>query len=161
MKIKDISDDRLTNMFELQRSLQEEIAVDPTELTGEALRVDYIKNMIIAAIAELMEALDETSWKPWTAGSAYVNEEAAFGEMRDAWQFMMNAMMAIHQKPDVGAHLYVKHAEKVVTNYRRHAEGYDGKTGKCPGCKRALDDEGVKCTGDACAVYVDPEDRLS
>lgn len=139
------SPDRLTRMFAKQLLLQRHHRTDPT-VVPEDLRAAWIKNMILATLDELHEALNETGWKPW-ASSRHVNDDACFGELRDAWQFLMNAMLTVHQvSPSELAELLEESLDaKLKKNYARVDAGYTG-TEKCPGCRRALDE--VKLTVD-------------
>jgi dUTPase len=158
------SPDRLTRILAKQLKLQRTHNTDPAELPDE-LRADWIAHMILAATAELHEALNEIGWKKW-ASSRHVNEEACFGELRDAWQFLTNAMFTVHQvSPDELAELLEDALDaKLTKNYARIENGYTGLD-KCPGCKRALDEvkltvnirrdgspELVSC---ACGAFVD------
>jgi hypothetical protein len=137
--------DRLAQLIQLQRDLQVRLGNDFADWThGE--RISYIRVQTLAAIAELMEALDETSWKTWSTAE-HVNDDAMFGELRDTWQFVTNLMFAAYPDAD-GAEIADKletdlHAKWGV-NYRRAEAGYDGKN-KCPGCGRALDDIHTLC----------------
>lgn len=140
--------DSLTRLLEMQERLQREAygrnlaAMQPEE------RVDFIKNMVLAATDELHEALNETAWKPWASGYGEIQRDAFFGELVDLFHFVMNLMLA--GRPDltpaeVAAELVVKYKAKNAKNLRRQLDGYDGKSNKCPGCRRALDDDAVRC----------------
>lgn len=120
---------------------------DPTLLTGED-RVEYIKWNVLAAIDELMEMLGEVGWKNW-ATSRHVNEDAAGGEMIDLLHFASNLLLALHWDDEK---LNTAYLAKMSKNRTRMASGtYDGVSGKCPICRRALDDENTKCTETECA----------
>lgn len=94
-----------------------------------------------ALIHELVEMEGETGWKPWAKG-AFVNLEAARGEWIDMLHFMINGALLLGMDAEMIKHLYdAKHAKNEA---RQNAE-YDGVSTKCPGCKRALDDDAVKC----------------
>jgi len=137
-------DDRLATMFELQRSMQEKnFGADPYQLSGEQ-RLQFYKDMHIALIDELHEALDEMGWKPW-ATSKHFNEEAVQGELVDAFHFFMNLCMTAGMTPE---DLFVKYYRKRTKNIKRQEEGYDGVSTKCPHCRRALDDDAVQCHED-------------
>jgi heterodisulfide reductase subunit B len=132
--------DRLVEMFEAQLAFQDKVNASPTSMP-ESARAQWIAHMITACIAELVEALDEVGWKSW-ATTRHVNETAAFGELRDAWQFLTNAMFTVRQ---VSAEQLAKELEealyaKLQINHARHESGYDSTTTKCPSCKRALDE---------------------
>jgi|SRR5262245_28676916 len=139
--------DRLELMLRTQRSAAARVQVDPLRIDTDVERIQYFKDMVLAATDELHEALGEVGWKPW-ATSRHINVDAAFGELRDAWQFLMNAMMVITQEePDVLArHLLVAHTEKVAKNLERAAMpgGYDGVSDKCPQCRRSFADMELK-----------------
>ena len=140
--------DRLGEMFELQGDLQRNTyGCHPADIPDPEARIQFIKDMKLAADAELQEFLDEVGWKPW-ASSRHINEEAAQGELVDLFHFFMNLCMAVSLTPD---QLFEKYRTKRQKNIRRQAEGYDGVTGKCPDCGRALDDDAVTC--DPSVVY--------
>jgi dUTPase len=142
--------DRLSALVMRQHELQEHLGELPTVDDSNAERLVYLRTSVLACIAELYEALDETGWKPWTT-SNHINSQPAFAELCDALQFLLNAMFAVcgpSMDPATIAHLiYTTHSKKVGINKARAAlpEGYDGVAGKCPVCKRAYDDPAVKC----------------
>jgi hypothetical protein len=128
--------DHLVNMFRAQLKLQEEYGTNPTKMNDEQ-RIQFFKDMMLATIAELNEALNEIGWKSW-ATSRHINEEAAFGELRDAWQFLTNMMFTVYQTtPERMADLLEDSlSRKHAINYARHAASYDGVSTKCPECRR-------------------------
>jgi hypothetical protein len=133
--------DKLDKMFELQRELQlNTYGKDPGTLTGEE-RIQFLKDMHVAQIDEMHESLGEIGWKPW-ATSKHVNEAAMQGELVDEFHFFMNRCMAVGMTPDM---LYDKYVAKRNKNIARQEAGYDGVSEKCPGCRRALDDDAVAC----------------
>lgn len=134
-----MTDDRLTRMLTMQLELQRELQTDPTAVPLDR-RADWIAHMVLAATAELHEALNEVGWKAW-ATSRHVNDDACFDELRDAWQFLTNAMFTVYQcSPEELAHLLEGALnEKIEKNRARARAGYTG-TEKCPGCRRALDE---------------------
>lgn len=133
-------------MFDRQVSLQREAyGLDLEALAGRPVsdvRIQNIKNNVLALTDELHEALNEVGWKPW-ATSRHVNERAFQGEIVDALHFLINLYVLGGGTPDT---LYDQYREKNDKNRKRQQAGYDGIQGKCPGCKRALDDVGVACT---------------
>jgi len=144
-----MTDDRLLSMLTAQAQLQREaygIDVNVADMTIES-RVRYIKDMVLAATDELHEALNEAPWKPWTIGVPVINEEAFFAELVDVWHFVMNLLLVAHAgwTPDrVAVELAVRYTTKNRKNLQRQLDGYDGRN-KCPGCRRALDDDAVLC----------------
>lgn len=136
-----MTDDRLGDMLELQNDLQTKAyGMEPLQLEGEE-RIQFFKDMKLALEAELQEAMDEMGWKPW-ATSKHWNEEAVKGELIDAWHFFMNLLLVAGMTPD---ELYSRYVAKRTKNIKRQEHGYDGVSGKCPICKRALDDTAVTC----------------
>lgn len=139
--------DLLVSIWANQREMQTtSFGADPMTLEGEE-RVQYIKDMVLAATDELHEALGEVGWKPW-ATSRHVNDEALKGELIDLLHFVINLMLVAHLTPEEIHHRYFV---KAARNKQRQAEGYDGVSGKCSGCGRALDDPATRCTAEACA----------
>lgn len=129
--------DPLKLMFETQRDLQAKAyGRDPGEITEPEERIQFIKDMHLALSDEMHEFLGEAGWKPW-AKSRHINEDLAKGELVDAFHFFMNLCMAVHLEPE---ELFTLYMEKQNRNRQRQAEGYDGVTGKCESCGRALDD---------------------
>lgn len=132
----------LESIFEAQRKIQVlAYGKDPAEITDPKERIQFIKDMNLALQDELHEFLQETGWKPW-AKSDHVNEEAAQGELIDAFLFFINLCLVTNFSP---AAFEDKFFEKMQRNLDRQLAGYDGITGKCVRCKRALDDPAVHC----------------
>jgi hypothetical protein len=134
--------DGLTEFIQRQRELQLDYGYKYESMTLEE-RVKTIQDMYVAAVQELGEALNETSWKPWTTGGPVIHTDAFIGEISDTLQFILNMLFAAI--PEANAEtlvrlLNVKHEKKVAINRQRMADGYDGKSTKCPKCGRALDE---------------------
>ena len=118
--------------------------------------IDFIHWNVTALVDELHELLGEIGWKPW-AKSRHINLEAARGEFIDALHFMGNLalVLGLDDAKEIISRYHAKHAK----NAKRQEEGYDGVSTKCPGCKRALDDDAVECTqtgqlwGSGVAIY--------
>lgn len=132
--------DRLADMLQAQLDLQRRHGWDPLVMDLPT-RIAYIKENVLALTDELHEALGEVGWKSW-ATSRHINSEAAFGELRDAWQFLTNLMFAVSpdSPTDLAARLERELYAKLKVNHVRHDEGYDGVSTKCPNCARALDE---------------------
>lgn len=138
--------DRLTSIFVQQHDLQTESFNVNFQRMLPADRIAYIKEMKLALEAELQEALDETGWKSW-ATSRHINREAYLGELVDVLHFWVNMVLVLGDDPEHLAHLIsTMYDAKRQRNAQRQADGYDGISGKCPWCARALDDPGVSCT---------------
>ena len=136
--------DRLQQLLDAQEDLQiNSYGSSPALLLPDdpEAAIDFIRWNILALTDELHEALGETGWKPW-ATSRHVNLTAFKGELVDAFHFFMNLMLAVGMDGD---ELFERYHEKRAKNAKRQAEGYDGVSTKCPGCKRALDDAAVDC----------------
>lgn len=139
--------DRLIELFELQYDLQTETYGHNFQRMLATERVQYVKDMKLALDAELQEALDETAWKPWVQPRGkWVNRDAYVGEMVDALHFFINMLLVLGDDPaDLATEVADRYAQKHRINRQRQADGYDGKSTKCPICKRALDDPAVNC----------------
>lgn len=145
---------RLADMIEAQRALQVAMGFDIAKM-NDAERIEYIHGNATNVICEIAEALGEVDWKPWTSVN-HIYEDALFSELRDAWQCLTNMMMAAHPRytphtlaSELETALYAKHK----VNYDRIAANYDGRSTKCPGCKRALDDPAVECSRSAAGYH--------
>lgn len=136
----------LALIFEKQLELQtKSYGVDPSTLEGEDRR-RYIVDMSIALADELHEALNETGWKPW-ATSRHFNRGAYLDELIDVLHFLVNLMLVANTN---ATEITGRYLEKNARNAARQQAGYDGITGKCSGCGRALDDKNVTCTLEQC-----------
>jgi len=120
------------------RKLQEEAfgkdfdaPLDPDELA------DSIVMNHSALIVELSEFMAEVGWKDWATPRGWVNRDAAVGELVDAAHFFANLLVRLDVTDEEWAERYQAKQEK---NRRRQLAGYDGVSGKCLRCKRALDD---------------------
>lgn len=138
----------LQTILDHQRQLQtRSFGTDPCMLEGDQ-RAQYIRDMTLALIDELSEALNETGWKPW-ATSRHVNRDAYIGELVDAVHFLANLFLVVEATEQEILAAYLAKAEK---NRLRQLAGYDGVSSKCSRCGRALDDAAVTCTADRCAA---------
>jgi dUTPase len=146
---QELPQNALERMFVLQDEVQQALELQrgvptvPLHMTDEE-RVVYVKNMILAAVAELVEYLDETRWKPWSSSPLYFHREAAFGEAVDLFHFAMNLAMAAApdnvSPQDVARMLFAEYQVKNDENKRRALESYDAITDKCPSCGRDIRD---------------------
>lgn len=134
--------DRLARMIAAQKDLQVRVyGHNFKEMTLQE-RVDFIKENVLALTDELHELLAETSWKPW-AKSEFLHVEKARSELIDAWHFMMNIQIALSywlSPDDIAEQMATMYELKRGINEQRQEDGYDGRSTKCPGCNRALDD---------------------
>jgi len=142
----------LKRMLITQHTLQREaFKNDPTLMTTEEA-IEFIHWNVTALVDELHEMLGEIGWKPW-ASSKHIHGPRAAKEMIDAWHFFMNIMLAlgpfISQDMMTGQKFPANVSEladwwemaynaKKRVNEERQAQGYDGVSTKCPGCKREM-----------------------
>lgn len=139
----------IDRMLEGQKALQNRIAE-----TGGGIgipgadrpeeRAQFVRDMILSLEDELHEALNEIGWKPWQT-SRHFNEDAYKAELVDAWHFFLNLMLVIGMDED---DLVAGYFDKRTKNLQRRDDGYDGVSGKCPECRRALDDKFTTCNPD-------------
>lgn len=152
--------DSLHIMLAGQHDAQRTIGHEFSTMTDEE-RAGFISIMVLACEDELHEALGEVGWKPW-ATSRHINKEEYMGELTDAWLFLMNLMLAGGMTADDLIRLTAKKQDNLI---RRVSKGYDGQTTKCPKCKRAYDNDGVKCTPEACGypvtIPINPDNRCT
>lgn len=137
--------DRLEEIFTRQRLLQQYSYGAPLEFMAQSpdVQAEYVRNNVLAATAELHEALDEVGWKPWATGRFY-NTDNVISECVDAFHFIINIMLASGLPPDtLSDTFFTKYLEKNKRNADRQETGYDGVSSKCPHCTRALDDVGI------------------
>lgn len=114
---------------------------EPTENDRKAL-IDFMQWNDKALLHEMVEMETETGWKPWAKGR-FVNLEAARGEWIDMLHFILNGalLLGLNDAEEILSRYLKKHDK----NTKRQEDGYDGVSTKCPGCKRALDDDAVFC----------------
>lgn len=134
-------DPMFSRLLERQRTIQKVfIGDDPGNLDPER-KMAFIMETGTALIHEVVEAMNETGWKPW-ASSNHINVEAYGEELADVFIFLMN-MMLIAGITTRDLALLVD--QKQSKNLRRQSAGYTGVDEKCPGCGSALDGAGIGC----------------
>lgn len=107
---------------------------------------DFINVNVTAMVAELGEMLAEIpGWKTWVTERGrpgMMGRTRAVGEVVDLLHFIANVLIALRC---TDLELRLAYAGKMERNRARMRAGdYDGRTGKCPSCGRALDDVGIK-----------------
>lgn len=143
-------DDRLARLIQQQMDLQVTLGFNVGKM-NLAERIEYIKEMYIATVKELGEAMDEVTWKSWSPGADYLDVNAFFGELRDALQTLINMVWATFPAatgPQLADMVEGALDRKTQVNLERF---HSGVHNKCGVCKRALDDESVACTEKVCA----------
>jgi len=128
-------------MLDTQLDFQTKILGQPLDNYTEEERIEFIRLHVFALEDELHELMGEIGWKPW-ATSKHINLNATKNELVDAWHFFMNLMLILGMDAD---ELNNRYNAKQKKNRKRQTDGYDGVSTKCPGCKRALDDDEVAC----------------
>lgn len=103
---------------------------------------DYAQVNLFAAVDEIMEMAGEVGWKPWASPRGWIRREHVKKEAVDVLHFIANVLCAAGISDD---EFWEAYRAKQEVNSRRQELGYDGVSGKCPGCKRAYDD-GIDCT---------------
>lgn len=113
---------------------------DPAKLT------DYVTYNLFAAVHEIVEAGQETPWKPWAnvdkAEFWESHREKFIGEIVDVMFFIANSLVAVGCTDQELNEAYYR---KMAINRQRQAAGYDGKN-KCGECGRAFDDKHVEAS---------------
>lgn len=128
--------DLLVTIYDWQHKMQvDTFKTNFERMTNEEV-IEYIRWNTIALEDELHEALGEIGWKPW-AESRHINREAYIGELIDALHFLLNLFIVVDAGP---VEIFERYAEKRARNITRQLEGYDGVSGKCQNCHRAMDD---------------------
>jgi NTP pyrophosphatase (non-canonical NTP hydrolase) len=150
-------DPMFSGLYVLQQDFQARLlkGQHPANLSNEE-KMQYLRTQALALTDELHEALGETGWKDWTT-SNHINRDAYKGELADVFIFLMNLMLVGDITP---TDLMDAAKAKIAKNHKRQDDGYNGVTEKCPGCRRAYDDDAVTCTPDGC-YYESPQGVLA
>lgn len=146
----------LNEMLRAQEDLQVESYGGSPATFNTGNKIKFLKDMVYALEDELHEMMNEVGWKPW-ATSRHIHEDPARSELVDAWHFFMNLMLVLGVTPEALEEAYFT---KRALNAKRQAEGYDGVEGKCPKCKRALDDIATACIPGYCQEIGDYDPHL-
>lgn len=129
--------DMFRQVFDSQEHFQKLLGHDVSTMSTQEL-ANYVKDQVLALLDEGHEALAEVSWKPW-AKDQFVNHKELGGELADILCFLVNLALAAGLTAD---DFYRLHQEKALRNIKRQekAGGYSQVEGKCPTCRRAIDD---------------------
>jgi len=119
---------------------------DPSTLEGPE-QAEFVRWNVLAAHAELTEALEETRWKPWAVfeeGDDVVPDAQAFtSELVDVCMFVANLLVTAGvSDADFERVYHAKWAKNIERQSR--VEGYQSRRGvdKCTVCARSFDDVG-------------------
>ena len=109
-----------------------------------AARTEFVSWNLRAAIHELVEAGDETPWKPWSSRDPEemwkANRDNYAGEIIDVLFFLANAALAVGMTDE---EIEQRYKAKAAVNTQRQESGYDAHSTKCPHCTRELDKPGA------------------
>lgn len=97
-------------------------------MTGAALSA-YVRWNALALMAEMAEALNHISWKPWTANEQWLEREKFLEELADVGLFLGNMLASVGCSTEE-YHQLVSTKQEVVKNrltsgryeQRRHSE---------------------------------------
>jgi len=134
-----------SRLLQRQREIQEgHMGGNPAAMPDDE-KAAFIRNMSLALVAEVIEALDETRWKPWAKrnGQPVVKDKQLLTqELADVYIFLMNLMLA---GGITSTELARAVDNKQGVNIQRQLNGYTSGN-KCAACGRSYDDAGVGCT---------------
>lgn len=112
--------------------------------TDYAARSTFVLWNRMALLHELVEAGDETPWKPWSSRDPKEmwdqNRDRYLAELVDIKFFLANLALAVDATDEEFDQLY---AAKTTVNVKRQQTGYDSFATKCVRCRRELDKEGA------------------
>ena len=83
----------IAGLIEAARLDQIMFGNDVDNLVG-AERASYARDMVLSAVKELTELLDEVNWKPWASPTGEASKEA-INELADVLRFCMNLAVLI------------------------------------------------------------------
>ena len=107
-------------------------------------KVEWIKENVLAAEDELHELLGGVAWKSWCSDYGQrIDRDEVLAEAVDVLMFVGNLLVSLGVSD---AELNKRYEIKLAKNRKRQDDGYSSLTDKCPGCRRALDDDATKCS---------------
>lgn len=140
--------DKLEHLIRMQLRLQHEFGFNFDTMPQEE-RIAYIRDQHQAVTMEMSEVLDEVDWKPWTNNSQrLIHRDEYVTELIDVLHFWINMVLVVSgemSSTEIADEIFTRYALKNRVNVQRQADGYDGRSTKCGGCGRALDDVAVPC----------------
>lgn len=101
-----------------------------TQLDIHEVRAEYVRINVLAAVKELMEAMDEVGWKPW-GKSQHFNTQKFIEELADVQMFLDNlklTLVADGWTVEEIDKLFAKELRGKIRNTldRHHSDTYDG-----------------------------------
>jgi len=119
---------------------------DPSTLQGPE-QAEFVRWNVLAAVAELIEALEETRWKPWAktdeGEDVIPDSQAMASELVDVSMFVANLLVTAGVSDADYERIYHAKWAKNIERQER-AGGYQSRRGvdKCTVCARSFDDVG-------------------
>lgn len=107
--------DKLETLFKLQKDFHAKLGNERGVYT-----IEYQKEMTLAAIDELMEALRELPWKSWKKNQSN-NKELHKEELIDVWHFLINLSLAAGM---TAQDVHDAFLQKAAINLKRQERGY-------------------------------------
>lgn len=114
--------DRLVEMFRLQRALNERIGVHLEALSPEQEQ-EWVLNYCRAMSQELAELVDSVPWKWWARYQTYDRDNARV-EVVDMFHFLISLAQALGLEAEDIFDLYTR---KHAVNVQRQESGYSVK----------------------------------
>jgi dimeric dUTPase (all-alpha-NTP-PPase superfamily) len=115
--------DKLEEMFELQRVLNERILKEPSENLDADKKIQWVLNYSRALQQELSELVDCVPWK-WWAHYQHFDEQNARVEVVDIMHFLISIARVLGMTAE---DLFEAYSKKNVVNHRRQDSGYVAK----------------------------------
>ena len=114
--------DKLSEMFALQKELNQRIGVD-TDSMNEDQRKEWLLNYSRALSQELAELIDSVPWKWWAKYQKFDKQNAQV-EIIDIFHFLISLAQTAGLSADDVFELYTK---KNKVNHNRQDSGYEKK----------------------------------
>ncbi len=114
--------DKLSQIFDLQATLNQRIGVDTTTM-DETAKVQWVLNYTRALQQELAELTDSVPWK-WWAKYQNFDEQNARVEVVDCFHFLVSIAQVLGMTADDIHQAYLK---KNAVNHQRQETGYTAK----------------------------------
>jgi len=128
---------------------------DPATLEGDEL-VRFLDWNFKAAICEMVEAADETRWKPWAIRGedekVIPNPHIFASEIVDTQMFLANMLVAAGITDEEYEAIYRAKWEKNIARQERGDYVSQKGIDKCTNCGRSFDDVGEGPTAGICTI---------
>ena len=114
--------DKLSELFRLQKSLNERIGVQ-TDNMGEEEKTKWVLNYCRAMSQEMAELTDSVPWKWWAKYQKF-DEQNARVEVVDLFHFLISLAQVLGMSAD---DVYQAYLKKNEVNFNRQDSGYTKK----------------------------------